>query len=235
VNRRAVTARVLGLACAFAFANACFADAGATGAVTGTVTIVPISAPLPDPSYAPKTKRPIEEADPPRAVVYRVRDDEAYPARAKAAGVAVSIVQHGYQFRPGIAAVRVGDKVSFPNQDDEFHNVFSYSPAKRFDLGRYRKDEASPSITFDAPGLVKIYCEIHKHMRAMLLVLDTPWFTTTDAEGRFDLEAIPPGNYRVRAFLPTEQTLEMPIVVNAGNAAHVALDEAKRVEVRPGS
>ena len=99
------------------------------------------------------------------------------------------IGQQGYQFRPGISAVRTGTQVAFPNHDDEFHNVFSYSRAKRFDLGRFRKDEQSPLITFDQPGLVKIYCEIHKHMRSLLLVLDTPWFVETDTDGRFQLDA----------------------------------------------
>ncbi len=99
-------------------------------------------------------------------------------------------------------AVRTGTQVAFPNHDDEFHNVFSYSRAKRFDLGRFRKDEQSPLITFDQPGLVKIYCEIHKHMRSLLLVLDTPWFVETDSGGRFQIEHVPPGTYRLRAFLP---------------------------------
>ena len=85
-------------------------------------------------------------------------------------------------------AVRTGTQVAFPNHDDEFHNVFSYSRAKRFDLGRFRKDEQSPLITFDQPGLVKIYCEIHKHMRSLLLVLDTPWFVETDSGGRFQID-----------------------------------------------
>ena len=213
----------------------CFADPAPTGAVTGTVALTPMKAPPPDPSYATKTKRPIEDPDAPRAIVYLVRDDGVYPAHEKSNTAVLAIVQRGYQFRPAIAAVHVGDKASFPNQDDEFHNVFSYSPAKRFDLGRYRKDEASPLIAFDAPGLVKIYCEIHKHMRAMLLVLDTPWFTTTDTDGRFDLGSIPTGSYRVRAFLPSEQTLEARVVVNAGNATRVVLGNGERVDVRPGA
>ena len=223
---------VLGLALLLASGASC-ADV-ATGVVTGTIALEPMKPVPPDPSYALKTKRPIEDPDAPRAIVYLVRDDGAYPPREKSAVAALAIVQHGYQFRPAIAAVRVGDRVSFPNEDDEFHNVFSYSPAKRFDLGRYRKDEKSPLIAFETPGLVKMYCEIHKHMRAMLLVLDTPWFTATDVEGRFVL-TVPPGDYGVRAFLPSEHMLETHIGVHAGATTRVDLGSSARTDTRPGA
>jgi plastocyanin len=213
--------------------SACFADA-ATGVVTGTIALEPMKPVPPDPSYVIKTKRPIEDPDAPRAIVYLVRDDGVYPAREKKSTAALAMVQHGYQFRPAIAAVRAGDRVAFPNEDDEFHNVFSYSPAKRFDLGRYRKGEQSPLIAFETPGLVKIYCEIHKHMRAMLLVLDTPWFTATDADGRFELAA-PTGDYAIRAFLPSEQMLESRIAVRASATTRIDLNASARSATRPGA
>ena len=119
--------------------------------------------------------------------------------------------------------MRTGTQVAFPNHDDEFHSVFSYSRAKRFDLGRFRKDEQSPLITFDQPGVVKIYCEIHKHMRSLLVVLDTPWFTETDTNGNFTLTDVPPGDYRLRAFLPSEDLLDGRVTVVGGETVHAEL------------
>lgn len=192
-----------------------------TGSVAGEVAIGDVKPiPLP-PGYKARTKRPIADPDAPRAVVYLERTDGVYP---KSAELPVqSIAQEGYQFRPGVTAVRTGTQVAFPNHDDEFHNVFSYSKAKRFDLGRYRKDEQSPLITFDQPGLVKIYCEIHKHMRNLLLVLDTPWFTETDPEGHFSLDGVPPGEYRLRAFLPSEETLDRTVTIIPGKTIDTKL------------
>ncbi len=196
------------------------ASAEATGSVAGTVALGDVKpVPLP-PGYKARTKKPIADPDAPRAIVYLERDDGVYPASP--APVA-DIGQEGYQFRPGVTAVRTGTQVAFPNHDDEFHNVFSYSRVKRFDLGRFRKDEQSPLITFDQPGLVKIYCEIHKHMRSLLLVLDTPWFVETDTEGHFELARVPPGDYRLRAFLPSEETLDGRVTVVAGKTIQTAL------------
>lgn len=192
-----------------------------TGTVEGTVALEPMKRPLIPAPYRTRTSDPILDPDPPRAIVYLEREDGV--ASAAVSENVVTISQDGYQFRPGIAAVRAGSQVSFPNLDDEFHSVFSYSQVKRFDLGRYRKDEDSPPITFDEPGVVKVYCEIHKHMRSLLLVLETPWFAATDPAGRFVLPDIPPGRYRIRAFLPSERTLESEVTVAADKTVRIDL------------
>jgi plastocyanin len=197
------------------------ADPGQTGTVEGTVALEPMQQPPVGALYRTRTRTPVLEPDPPRAIVYLERDDGTVPASATQDVVTVS--QQGYQFRPGVAAVPAGGRVSFPNRDDEFHNVFSYSSDNRFDLGRFRKDEESPLVTFDEPGLVRVYCEIHKHMRSLLLVLDTPWYTTTDTEGHFRLPDLPPGHYKLRAFLPSERTLESTVSVRAGETVQVEL------------
>jgi len=185
--------------------------AHAAGAVAGTVALEPMKGTALVPGYKVQTKHPIDTPDPPRAIVYLERDDGVYPVIASQQ--VVSVGQQGYQFHPGVAAVQTGGHATFPNRDEEFHNVFSYSSTKHFDLGRFRSDESSPVVTFDKPGLVKIYCEIHKHMRTLLLVLDTPWFTATDADGAYHLGNVPPGEYRIKAFLPSEEILESRVTV----------------------
>ena len=106
------------------------------------------------------------------------------------------IVQKDLAFAPTLLVVPPGASVGFPNQDKEFHNVFSYSPTKRFDLGRYPKGE-SKSVTFDKPGIVKIYCEIHEFMRAAVVVVENPFHTVAGSDGSFTLEGVPPGEYRL--------------------------------------
>jgi plastocyanin len=195
--------------------------AQAAGTVAGTVTLTPMKNMALPPGYKARTKNPIEQPDSPRAIVYLERDDGIYPKIA--AQQMATIGQQGYQFRPGMAAVQTGGQVTFPNRDEEFHSVFSYSSPKKFDLGRFRRDEVSPPVTFDKPGLVKIYCEIHKHMRNLLLVLDTPWFTATDTSGAFELANIPDGEYRIEALLPSEETLESRVTVIDGKTTQVSL------------
>lgn len=208
------------LACVLASAVASVALAGPSGSVGGTVKLEPVKDAGRVVSYGVRTKNPVLPAEAPRAIVYLERADGRYPPVGPGE---VSITQRGYQFRPAMAALRVGGQVTFPNEDDEFHSVFSYSSPKRFDLGRFRKHEESPPIALSEPGVVKVYCEIHKHMRALLLVLETPWYTITDGSGRFVLEDVPVGEYRVKAFLPNEKTLESSVTVNDGEAVEIEL------------
>lgn len=194
--------------------------AHADGSVEGSVVIEPMK-PATGPGYRVQTKNPIQPPDPEVAIVFLETDDGSYP-KARMDQV-VRISQRGYQFRPAVTAVQTGTRVVFPNQDDEFHNVFSYSRVKRFDLGRFRKDEKSAVLTFEKPGLAKIYCEIHKHMRSLLLVLDTPWFTTSDAQGRFVLNNVPAGDYWLKAFLPSERVLQARVSIADGKTTAVNL------------
>ena len=121
-------------------------------------------------------------------------------------------------FSPGLLPVQVGTTVEFPNLDDTYHNIFSYSPAKRFDLGRYRPDERPiPSQTFDKAGLVTLRCDIHEHMRGLILVIDSPHFVTTDAEGRYKLSGVPAGRHTLKAWVDSKTTHERPIEVKSGS------------------
>lgn len=185
----------------------------ANGTVEGAITLdamrpEPVSA-----GYKPQTVQPVRDGEPPVAIVFL---EGAGAARAARKAETVRVRQDGYQFRPSILAVQTGTTVEFPNLDDEFHNVFSYSKTKRFDLGRYRKDEPAKTTLFDKPGLAKIYCEIHQHMRCLVLVVDTPLFTTTDTAGRFKLKEVPAGDYTMKIFMPSEKIVESKITVKDG-------------------
>jgi hypothetical protein len=135
--------------------------------------------------------------------------------------------QSGYQFSPGVLAVQTGTEITFPNRDDDYHNVFSYSKTKRFDLGRFRKDETPPALVFDKPGIVRLYCEIHGHMRGIVLVLDTPHFAATSADGHFKLNGLPSGNFTLKAWLDEKTTLEQPVSLKPGKALHVEFPGGK--------
>lgn len=104
------------------------------------------------------------------------------------------IIQKNFQFEPQLLIVPINSKVEFPNMDTEFHNVFSYSKIKRFDLGRYHKGE-SKTVTFKKPGVGKIYCEIHEWMRAAIIVVENPFYTVADMKGYYEIKNIPPGTY----------------------------------------
>lgn len=133
------------------------------------------------------------------------------------------IIQTNYTFVPSLIAVQVGTRIEFPNHDNAFHNVFSYSPARRFDLGRYRpEDRPIPSQLFDKPGLVTLRCDIHEHMRALILVLETPHFVVSGPDGQFKLEALPAGSYVLKAWLNSKTTLEQPIKLADGQIANVS-------------
>lgn len=149
----------------------------------------------------------VVSTNPPVAVVYL--EGGFPPAQATPA---VQVGQKDLMFVPQLLVVQAGTRVEFPNLDDTFHNIFSYSPAKRFDLGRYRMDEKPvPAVMFDAPGVVVLRCEIHEHMRGVILVLTTPHFTITDTEGNYRLAGLPAGTYRLKTWLDSRTTRERTV------------------------
>lgn len=132
------------------------------------------------------------------------------------------MAQHDTAFVPSVLTVPVGTTVSFPNHDPFFHNVFSYSPAARFDLGRYPKGEAK-QVTFRKPGIVKVYCEVHDFMRAAIVVTQNP-FAAVVKDGRFRLEGVPPGTYTLVVWQADLGRVEHRVTVPAGGTAHVSVD-----------
>jgi plastocyanin len=176
------------------------------------------SAPVVTKRYEIVTKGGVLSPSPPLAVVYlegSFSKPSALPTK--------QIVQKELTFIPALLPVQVGTKVEFPNlEEDTYHNIFSYSPAKRFDLGRYRPDEKPvPSQVFDVAGLVTLRCDIHEHMRALVLVLATPHFVTTDEEGGFRLKGLPAGRYTLKAWVDSRTTHEKPVELKSGSTLQV--------------
>jgi plastocyanin len=132
------------------------------------------------------------------------------------------LVQKDQTFLPRVVAVQVGTTVEFPNRDPIYHNVFSVSPAKRFDLGKYPKGQ-SRRVRFDKPGLVQVFCDIHSDMAAFVLVVPHHVFARPDAEGRFRLPALSDGSYRLRSWHPDFGELVRDVALPADAARPLEL------------
>ena len=186
--------------------------------VEGKVTLPAArQAPVISKRYEVVSKGGVVSTNPPLAVVYLEGDfPRSTPLPVK------EVVQKDLTFIPALLPVMVGTKVEFPNHDDAYHNIFSYSPAKRFDLGRYRPEERPiPSQVFDKAGLVTLRCDIHEHMRGAILVLDTPYFAMTDTEGHFRLTGLPAGHFTLKAWVSSKQTLEQAVDLKNGGTTRV--------------
>jgi len=142
---------------------------------------------VPSPRLAPESER--------RNVVVYLRN--AQPQSV--APMRVAIRQRDESFTPRVVAVTVGSDVEFPNDDPIYHNVFSLSRVKNFNLGRYPRGETR-RVRFDRPGVVKVFCEIHSHMSATVMVFDHPWFTVPNDAGAFELTGLPAGDRQVTAW-----------------------------------
>jgi plastocyanin len=166
--------------------------------VRGRVEIgIPISTRRPAAAYPTRTvaQAALAPASELRHVVVYLKDAPARPVSP----VKVSIRQKDENFVPRVVAVPVGSEVDFPNDDPIYHNVFSLSRAKTFNLGRYPKGKTKGE-RFDKPGIVKVFCDIHSHMTATVMVFNHPWFAVPDEDGRFELPAVPPGEREITAW-----------------------------------
>jgi plastocyanin len=143
------------------------------------------------------------------------------PAREK-------MTMKGKAFLPRVAVVPVGGTVEFPNEDPIFHNVFSVSGENRFDLDLYKRPK-SASWTFQAPGLVRVYCNIHPQMSAVVLVRDNPHFGRAAADGSFTLADLPAGRYTLKAWHERAGEVAQPVSVPADGEARadLVLDASK--------
>ena len=196
-----------------------------TGTVTGKVPLPAGSgARIAVEKYSGSISGKVGPPQPAVAGVWLERSGLAAPASPPR----LSLTQKDYQFGRSLLVVPCGATVEFPNEDDDYHNVYSLSKGSRFDLGRYKKGAAPPpNVTFNQAGLIRLSCEIHEHMRAVILVVDSPFHTVTDASGAFVLAKIPPGNYTLHAQSDEKNRWTAPVTISAGRATTAALVPAR--------
>jgi plastocyanin len=125
------------------------------------------------------------------------------------------VEQRGVRFVPHVVAVPVGTTVDFPNHDPVLHNVFSASPAKKFDLGMYDRGETK-SVTFDAPGVVRIGCNAHVNMEAFVVVHTNPYVAVSNGEGSYTVAGVPDGSYELRVWHEQLAERRVPVTIRDG-------------------
>jgi plastocyanin len=189
---------VLAAAAAGALVSAPVPEAQPVAAVRGRVEIgIPITMRRPSAAYptravAAPALAPLSEL---RHVVVFLKDAPSRPV----APVKVEIRQRNENFVPRVVAVPIGSRVEFPNDDPIYHNVFSLSRPRNFNLGRYPRGHTK-HVTFDRPGIVKVFCDIHSHMSATVMVFNHPWFAVPAEDGRYELPAVPSGDREITAW-----------------------------------
>jgi len=135
--------------------------------------------------------------------------------------------QQDLRFLPHVLPVVVGTSVEFANNDKTFHNVFSPSEAKKFDLGLYSPGRRR-SVTFDKSGLVRILCHVHPHMEAYIVVKEHPYFAVTDKRGNYELSGVPLGKYRIEVWHPEFGSKAVPFnLVRDGEVLAIDVDLKK--------
>ena len=172
------------------------------------------------------------------AVVSLVALDPPGPVAPPLPAEPAVIVQQGEEFKPYVTAVRVGARISFPNQDKVRHQVYSISKTKPFEIPLYGPG-AEQAVVFDKPGIVALGCNIHDWMSAYVVVLETPHFMTTPASGLARLAQLPPGRYRLEVWHPrlVDETRREVVVSTADDtqAISVTLKADKRMRRAPDS
>lgn len=156
-----------------------------------------------------------ERQDEWRNIVIYLETSESMPALNGSQGDNPQITQLGETFFPHVLPVFKGTTVEFPNEDPIFHNVFSLSRTKSFDLGRYPMG-VSRSVTFEKPGLVPVFCHLHSDMSAIVLVLDNPYFSVPDNSGEYRIENIPAGVHTIVAWHERSERVELSIEIKPG-------------------
>lgn len=189
-----------------------------TGAIEGTVALPPSTNAKTADRYISDTGEPRDIQTVP--VVVYLEGPVGSRSAVRPSGP-TKLIQRGEAFDPTILVVSVGTQLEFPNGDRVFHNVFSYSRAKRFDLGRYRQGE-SKSVVFDRPGYVKVLCEVHKWMRAAVLVVENPHYAIVPESGRFRIDGTPAGRHRVTVE-HFDRRLQIDVQVPDGGTANIAV------------
>ncbi|MGZ5989164.1 MAG: methylamine utilization protein [Rhizomicrobium sp.] len=162
--------------------------------------------------------KPVENA-----VVFIERSGQ--PAQSAKSGASAQMSQEDRQFTPKYLAVQVGTTVQFPNNDPFRHQVYSFSPAKKFELPLYGRSDVA-KVTFDKEGVVTLGCNIHDNMLAYIYVVGTPYFGLVDNDGKATVAQIPAGNYTVKVWHPGQKVGEVAaqdVTLAASDTANIDL------------
>jgi plastocyanin len=194
-----------------------------TGTIVGTVEISRALASrrpqfriYSDPGNAAASPRDELAAELRNVVIYLDSGLAAQHARPDPNAIAV-MSQAQERFDPHVVAIPQGGRVEFPNRDNVYHNVFSLSSARTFDLGRYRSG-ATKSVTFGRRGVVPVFCHIHADMSGVVLVLPNPFFASPVPGGRFEIRGVPPGEYTLVGWHERTRPVTRRVRVVAGEA-----------------
>jgi plastocyanin len=171
------------------------------------------------------------------AVVSLLPLDRPAPPAADASAL---IDQRNLSFTPQVLVVRTGTRVTFPNSDNVRHHVYSFSPAKRFELKLYAGNHASTE-RFDQAGIVTLGCNIHDWMLGYVVVVDTPWFAKTGDDGRLAIDDVPAGRYTLQLWhprqssgmAPTSETVTLDAAAPLQRSYTIALHPAEQTNQPP--
>lgn len=194
------------------------------GTITGTVRAQPAAAAnegAGDSAYGSRRYKFVERVDYDRLQDFVVSIDGPVAAEAGAPAKPQTVVQRDANFEPHVLPIEVGTAVRWPNEDDIYHNVFSMSDLKPFDLNLYKKGDHVPEVVFDKVGRVDVFCGIHTQMHCIILVLPNPFFAVADARGRYTIRNVPAGTYKVKAWHERVPSQVKEIVVPAEGEVRV--------------
>jgi plastocyanin len=160
-------------------------------------------------------------------LLYVTGYDEPAPAEV------AQLVQQNERFVPRLLPIVAGQTVSFPNRDRLYHNVFSVAAAMSFDLGQYKSTDPPRTQTFDKPGLVPVYCNIHPQMISYVVVLENRAFALTGEDGAFELRGVRAGHRALNAWMPGAQRVTREVDVTAGGEAELELTVEQTQAIPP--
>jgi len=220
-TRRAAAIVIVGVAALMCLPPRAIVRGARNGAITGRVELRRVPAPVerrPNVADLGTPAASIDLSDRLTSVVYL--DSAPRGAFEQVETPRAVMDQRGERFVPHVLAITTGTIVDFPNSDRIYHNVFSLSKTRQFDLGRYAAGHSKP-VRFDRAGVVRVFCDIHSHMNAFILVFSHPFFSLTDNEGRYRLDNVPPGTYNVIAWNEGISSEARPVVVPDGGVAEL--------------